>query len=57
MCYKRSKWTAEQQTEELRKDVDKAKVTSNVYLHVLSTGHPVNFFYVCDVGKSNNVRI
>ena len=44
-------------TEEHRKDVVKSKVTSNVYLHVLSTGHSFNFNDANGIGKSNNVRI
>ena len=44
-----------QRTEEHRKDVDKAKVTSD--LHVQSTGHSFNFMDVGVIGKSNNVRI
>ena len=44
-------------TEEHRKDVVKSKVTSNVYLHVLSTGHSFNFNDASVIGKSNNVRI
>ena len=44
-------------TEEHRKDVVKSKVTSNVYLHVLSTGQSFNFNDASVIGKSNNVRI
>ena len=43
-------------TEEHRKDVVKSKATSNVYLHVLSTGHSFNFNDASVIGKSN-VRI
>ena len=43
-------------TEEHCKDV-KSKVTSNVYLHVLSTGRSFNFNDASVIGKSNNVRI
>ena len=43
-------------TEEHRKDVVKSKVTSNVYLHVLSTGQSINFNDASVIGKSNNVR-
>ena len=44
-------------TEEHRQDVVKSKVTSNVYLHVLSTGHSFNFNDASVIRKSNNVRI
>ena len=44
-------------TEEHHKDVVKSKVTSNVYLHVLSTGQSFNFNDASAIGKSNNVRI
>ena len=43
--------------DEHRKDVVKSKVTFNVYLHVLSTVHSVNFNDSSVIGKSNNVRI
>ena len=46
-----------ERTEEHRIDVDKAKVTSHVYLHIQSTGHSFNFLDISVVGKSNNVRI
>ena len=46
-----------ERTEEHRKDVDKAKGTPNMYLHVQSMGHSFNFLDVGIVGKSNKVRI
>ena len=50
-------WLLEDRTDEHRKDVVKSKVTSNVYLHVLSTGHSFNFNDASVIRKSNNVRI
>ena len=43
--------------EEHRKDEAKSKATSNVYLHVQSTGHTFDFSNVNVITESSNVKL